>query len=52
MWLYKAKIQKEMGDKEGALASSKKSWELAKEAKNDDYVKLNEDLQKKLNKKR
>ena len=48
MFLYKAKIQKEMGDKEGAMVSSKKSWELAKEAKNDDYVKMNEDLQKKL----
>jgi hypothetical protein len=52
MWLYKAKIQKEMGDKEGALVSSKRSWELAKEAKNEDYVKMNEDLQRKLNKKR
>jgi hypothetical protein len=48
MWLYKAKIQKEMGDKEGAMASSKRSLELAREAKNDDYVKMNEDLQKKL----
>jgi len=48
MWLYKAKIQQEMGDKAGALASSQKSLELAKEAKNDDYVKMNEDLQKKL----
>jgi hypothetical protein len=46
MWIYKAKIQKELGDKEGALASSKKSMELAKEAKNDDYVKINEDFQK------
>ena len=44
MWLYKAKIQKEMGDKAGALESSKKSLELAKAAKNDDYVKMNEDL--------
>jgi len=35
MWIYKAKIQKEMGDKAGALASSNKSLELAKEAKND-----------------
>ena len=52
MWIYKAKIQKEMGDKDGALASSKRSWELAKEAKNEDYVKMNEDLQRKLNKKR
>lgn len=50
MFLYKAKIQKELGDKEGAMASSKRSWELAKEAKNDDYVKMNEDLQKKLKK--
>lgn len=48
MLLYKAKIQKEMGDKEGAMASSKKSWDLAKEAKNDDYMKMNEDLQRKL----
>lgn len=48
IWLYKAKIQKEMGDREGALSSSKKSLELAKKAKNDDYVKMNEDLIKKL----
>ena len=47
MWIYKAKIQKEMGDDAGALASSKKSLELAKEAKNEDYVKMNEELQKK-----
>lgn len=48
MWLYKAKIQKEMGDKAGAMASSKKSMELATAAKNDDYVKMNKDLQKTL----
>ncbi|MEP7164062.1 MAG: DUF2911 domain-containing protein [Ferruginibacter sp.] len=48
IWLYKAKIQKEMGDKAGALLSSNKSLELAKADKNDDYVKLNEDLIKKL----
>lgn len=48
MWLYKAKIQKEMGDKAGAKESSKRSLELAKEAKNDDYVKMNEELLKKL----
>ena len=48
MWIYKAKIQKEMGDKAGAMASSKKSLELAAEAKNDDYVKMNKDLQKTL----
>lgn len=46
IWIYKAKIQKEMGDTAGALESSKKSMELAKEAKNDDYVKINEDFQK------
>jgi len=50
MYLYKAKIQKEMGDNAGAMESSKKSMELAKEQKNDDYVKLNEDLQKTLKK--
>jgi hypothetical protein len=48
MWLYKAKIEKEMGDKKAALASSKKSLELAREAKNEDYVKMNEDLMNKL----
>ena len=48
MWLYKAKIQKETGDKAGALVSSNKSLELAKADKNDDYVKMNEDLIKKL----
>lgn len=48
MWIYKAKIQKAMGDKEGAMASSQKSLELATEAKNDDYVKMNKDLQKSL----
>ena len=48
MWIYKAKIQKEMGDMTGAMISSKKSLDLAKEAKNDDYVKLNQDLQKTL----
>lgn len=49
MIVYKAKIQKEMGDIAGALESSKKSMELAKEAGNDDYVKINKDLQKSLN---
>ncbi|MCP9750532.1 DUF2911 domain-containing protein [Ferruginibacter sp. HRS2-29] len=48
IFLYKAKIQQEMGDKAGALASSQKSLELAAAAKNDAYVKMNQDLQKKL----
>ena len=48
IWLYKARIEKETGDKKAAMESSKKSLELAKEAKNDDYVKMNEELQKTL----
>ncbi|HQY12747.1 MAG TPA: hypothetical protein PK133_11065, partial [Ferruginibacter sp.] len=48
IWIYKAKIQKELGDNAGALESSKRSMELAKEAKNDDYIKINEDFQKSL----
>ena len=46
--IYKAKIQKAMGDNAGALVSSNKSLELAAEAKNDDYVKMNKDFQKTL----
>ncbi|MBC7890019.1 MAG: DUF2911 domain-containing protein [Ferruginibacter sp.] len=48
MYLYKAKIQKEMGDNTGALESSKLSMTLSKEAKNDDYIRMNEKLQKEL----
>lgn len=48
MWIYKAKIQKELGDKAGAMESSKRSMELATAAKNDDYVKMNKDFQKSL----
>jgi hypothetical protein len=48
MFIYKAKIQKDMGDMAGAMESSKKSMELAEAAKNDDYVKMNKDLQKTL----
>jgi hypothetical protein len=44
----KAKIQAKLGDKEGAKATALKSIELAKEAKNDDYVSLNEKLIKSL----
>ena len=52
MWVYKAKIQKDLGDKAGALISSKKSLELATKDKNDDYIKINEELIRKLSKKR
>ncbi len=48
MWIYKAKIQKEMGDNAGAMESSKKSQALAAEAKNNDYIKMNKDFQKTL----
>lgn len=48
IFLYKAKIQKEMGDVKGALAASATSLSLSKEAGNDDYVRINEKLQKEL----
>ena len=48
IFLYKARIQKDMGDNDGAMQSAKKSLELATEAKNDDYIKMNEELIKKL----
>ncbi len=48
MFLYKAKIEFAMGDKKAAMESSKKSLLLAKEDKNEDYVKMNEDLLKKI----
>jgi len=44
----KARIQKGLGDKTGALATSKASWEAAKTANNRDYQMMNEDLQKTL----
>ncbi|WP_109698024.1 DUF2911 domain-containing protein [Chitinophaga deserti] len=45
-WMYyqKARMQAKAGDKAGAKATSAKSTELAKAAKNDDYVALNEKL--------
>jgi tetratricopeptide (TPR) repeat protein len=48
MFLYKAKIELAMGNKKAAMESSKKSLELAKTDDNQDYVKMNEDLMKKL----
>ncbi|MBE7173570.1 MAG: DUF2911 domain-containing protein [Williamsia sp.] len=39
-----AKIQAKTGDKKGAIATAQKSIQLSKEAKNDDYVRLNEKL--------
>ena len=51
MYLYKANIQKEMGFTTEAMRSSQLSLELAKQAKNMDYVKMNEQLQKELKRK-
>lgn len=48
MFLYKAKIEKEMGKNAAAMETSKISLALSKEAKNEDYVKMNEKLQKEL----
>lgn len=45
---YKAKIQKAMGDKAGALLSSKLSWEEAKKAGREDFMRSNEVLQQQL----
>lgn len=49
-WIYyqKARIEKALGDKAGAMASSKKSWEEATAQNNRDYVAMNEELQKSL----
>ena len=43
-WVLRAKslIQAKLGDKAGAIESAKKSLELATEAKNNDYIKMNE----------
>ncbi|NCI45996.1 DUF2911 domain-containing protein [Sediminibacterium soli] len=48
LFLMKARIQKDMGDKAGAKASAEKTIEVATEAKNDDYVRQANELLKKL----
>ena len=48
MYLTQAKIQKDMGDKEGAKMSAEKTIEIATAEKNDDYVKMAKDLIEKL----
>jgi len=40
----KAKILAKLGDKEGAIAAARRSIELAIKAKDNGYVKLNQDL--------
>jgi Protein of unknown function (DUF2911) len=44
-----AKIQAKMGDKTNALMNANKSLQLSQEAKNDNFVKMNEELIKSLN---
>lgn len=39
---HKSLVQAKMGDKAGAIATAKRSLELAKEGKNNDYVRMNE----------
>ena len=50
-WIHhqRANALAKLGKKQDAIASANKSMELARAAKNEDYVKLNEDLLKKLN---
>lgn len=48
MFLQKARIQKDMGDKAGAKASAMRTIELAKEAKNADYENFGNQLLKQL----
>ena len=46
MYMMKARIQKELGDKAGAKTSAEKCIALATAAKNDDYVKQGNDFLK------
>jgi hypothetical protein len=48
MYYQKARALAKLGKKQDAITASNKSIELAKQAKNDDYVALNEKLQKSL----
>ena len=48
MYLTKARIQRDMGDKAGAKASALKTIQLAKEGKNEDYVTFGNEMLKNL----
>ncbi|HJY23943.1 MAG TPA: hypothetical protein VJ279_13705, partial [Hanamia sp.] len=48
MVYYKASIQKDLGDKKGAIATAQQSLALSKEAKEGSYILLNEKLIKEL----
>jgi hypothetical protein len=43
-WVMRLKslIQAKLGDTRGAIVSAQRSLELAKEAKNDEFIKMNE----------
>jgi hypothetical protein len=47
---YKARIQKDMGDTAGAITSATTSLQLAKDAANDDYIRMNQQMLKDLKK--
>lgn len=44
-WVLRTKslIQADLGDKKGAIATATRSLELARQEKNDDYIKMNEE---------
>lgn len=44
MVFYKARIQKDAGDKKGAAESAKKAYELAKAGKNENYMIMSEKI--------
>lgn len=48
VWLYRARIEKQMGNVDAARTSATKSMELAKDAGNDDYVKMAKELLKEI----
>lgn len=48
LYLTKARIQKDLGDKQGAKTSAAKCIELATTAKNDDYVRQANELMRKI----
>ncbi len=42
MLRHKSLVQAKLGDKKGAIESAKRSLALAQEAKNNDYIRMNE----------
>lgn len=48
MVFYKARIQKDAGDKKGALETAKKAYDLAKAVKNENYMIMSQQMIKEL----